>query len=198
MGGSNPLQNKELGKVNQAQLSMARTILAELPSEAKATMFPEKKKGKRNDIQATSSKIDEVIGEYIRMARRHMTTGQKATAVAKMLPDVAKLKRKDSGYPDIGRSGETSKKTNKNLLSMARTILAELPGEAKAVAKMFPEASKGGRGKNCLLSKQFTDVDRGLLSMARPHDFRPAGHGRGDDVPKPRKGRVRETSVRKR
>jgi hypothetical protein len=69
------------------------------------------------------------------IARRHMTTGQKVMAAAVMFPDAAKLKRKGSGSHDVVKTEQlgVAKRTAENLLSQARTVLAESPETAKMV-----------------------------------------------------------------
>ncbi len=58
--------------------------------------------------------------------RRHMTKGQRAMAVAKIYPEAAKVKRKDSGSLNI-------KELNGSYISQARTVLKHLPDLADNV-----------------------------------------------------------------
>jgi hypothetical protein len=54
--------------------------------------------------------------------RRNLDKGQQAMAIALAYPDPAKLRRKGSGLPDLG-------KTEQNRLSMARTVLRDRDAE---------------------------------------------------------------------
>jgi hypothetical protein len=56
-------------------------------------------------------------------------------AVATMFPEKNQGRRTDLGAtcPDVGTSGEMSKKTERNLLSMARIVLAESAGLVRLV-----------------------------------------------------------------
>jgi hypothetical protein len=111
------------------------------------------------------------------IARRHMSKGQQAMAVAMMYPEPAKTKRKGSGSlesKELGISGAR--------LSQARTVLAYSTDLARAVLAgsivldaAYDEAKKGqtaaqrqGRGK---------DPARGQHTQA--HDDEPAGVGNG-------------------